>query len=92
MAPVNVNFRLDENVKKSMEQACNDMGLSLTTAFTLFAKKVAREKRIPFEISADPFFSESNIAHLQRGVNALNAGKGIEHEIIEVDTNEENMV
>ena len=32
----------------------------------------------------DPFYSESNMAHLMRGVTALNAGKGVEHEIIPV--------
>ena len=32
----------------------------------------------------DPFYSESNMAHLMRGVAALNAGKGVEHEIIPV--------
>ncbi|WP_300847432.1 type II toxin-antitoxin system RelB/DinJ family antitoxin, partial [uncultured Parasutterella sp.] len=42
---------------------CNDMGLSMTAAFTIFAKTVTREKRIPFEVSADPFYSESNLKH-----------------------------
>lgn len=50
---VNVNFRMDEDLKKIMEQTCSEMGLSMTTAFTIFAKKVAREKRIPFEVSAE---------------------------------------
>ncbi|MCC8138574.1 MAG: type II toxin-antitoxin system antitoxin, RelB/DinJ family [Clostridiales bacterium] len=45
--------------------------------------KSSMEKRIPFEISADPFYSDSNMAHLRRGVAALNAGEGIEHELIE---------
>ena len=54
MAQVLVNFRLDEDVKKDMEQACREMGLSMSTAFTIFAKKVGKEKRIPFEISAGP--------------------------------------
>lgn len=82
---VNVNFKLDADVKKSMEQACADMGLTMSAAFTVFAKKVGREKRIPFEISADPFYSESNMKHLRRGIAALNAGKGLSHEPIEVD-------
>lgn len=43
---VNVNFRLDKDVKKSMKKACEDMGLSMTVVFTIFAKKVGREKRI----------------------------------------------
>ena len=45
---VNVNFKLDADVKKSMEQACSELGLSMSAAFTVFAKKVGREKRIPF--------------------------------------------
>lgn len=81
---VNVNFRMDEELKKSMEKVCSDMGLSMTAAFTIFAKTVSREKRIPFEVTADPFYSESNMAHLRRGIAALNAGKGVEHDITEV--------
>ena len=54
MAQVLVNFRLDEEVKKDMEKACREMGLSMSTAFAIFAKKVGKEKRIPFEIAADP--------------------------------------
>lgn len=81
---VNVNFRMDAELKRSMEQVCSDMGLSMTTAFTIFAKTVSREKRIPFEVTADPFYSESNMAHLRRGIAELNAGKGVEHEIVEV--------
>jgi len=80
---VNVNFRLDEVDKKRMENVCNELGLSMSAAFTIFAKKVGREHRIPFEISVDPFYSESNVAHLRRGVAALNAGLGVEHDIIE---------
>ena len=80
---VNVNFRLDEADKKRMENVCNELGLSMSAAFTIFAKKVGREHRIPFEISVDPFYSENNVAHLRRGVTALNAGLGVEHDIIE---------
>ena len=61
---------------------CNDMGLSMTAAFTIFAKTVTREKRIPFEVSADPFYSESNLKHLQRVVADLNAGKSGEFQRI----------
>ena len=66
---VNVNFRMDPDLKRSMEEVCAEMGLSMTTAFTIFAKKVSREHRIPFEVSADPFYSESNINHLRQIVH-----------------------
>ncbi|MBO5123818.1 MAG: type II toxin-antitoxin system RelB/DinJ family antitoxin [Spirochaetaceae bacterium] len=78
-----VNIRMDEDLKKSMESICQELGMNLTTAFTIFARKVSREKRIPFEVSVDPFYSESNLSHLRRGIAALNAGKGLEHELIE---------
>ena len=58
MAQVMVNFRMDEDVKKNMEQVCREMGLSMTAAFTIFATKVGKEKRIPFEITAEPRSSE----------------------------------
>ena len=82
---VNVNFRLDEDGKKKMEEACADMGLSMTAAFTIFAKKVGRERRIPFEVSADPFYSESNMRRLEKIAAEINAGtaKLIEHDLIE---------
>jgi len=59
----------------------------MTAAFTIFAKKVSREKRIPFEISADPFYSESNMRYLENVVAAINSGKAnlVEHNLIEVD-------
>ena len=91
MAQSMVNFRMDSELKQNMEKVCMDMGLSMTTAFTIFAKTVTREKRIPFEITADPFYSEANMKHLRRSIAALNEGRGVEHELIEVDTDEENM-
>lgn len=84
---VNVNFRLDEDVKKSMEQACAEMGLTMSAAFPVFAKKVGREKRIPFEINADPFYCASNIEHLEKIVAKINEGTAnlVEHDLIESD-------
>ena len=54
MAQVMVNFRMDEKLKKSMEQVCREMGMGMTTAFTIFAAKVSKERRIPFEVAAEP--------------------------------------
>lgn len=82
-----VNFRLDENVKADMEQACEDMGMSLTTAFTIFAKAVGRERRIPFDVTADPFYSSKNIAYLTAIADRINSGAAElqPHDLIEVD-------
>ena len=81
-----VNFRLDENDKRDMEKVCNEIGLSMSAAFTIFAKKVAREKRIPFELNVDPFYSEENLRRLATAIADANAGVNMkEHELIEVD-------
>lgn len=84
---VNVNFKLDSDVKKSMEQACSDLGLSMTAAFTIFAKKVGREKRIPFEVSVDPFYSDSNMRYLECIARDIKEGKAhfAQHDLIEAD-------
>lgn len=84
---VNVNFKLDADVKKSMEQVCSELGLSMSAAFTVFAKKVGREKRIPFEVSVDPFYSDSNIRYLENIVRDIKDGKAhfAEHDLIEED-------
>ena len=82
---VNVNFKLDADIKKSMEEACSEMGISMSAAFKIFAKKVGREKRIPFEVSADPFYSESNIRYLEEKMEEYKDGKlkFAEHELLE---------
>lgn len=86
MAQVMVNFRMDEELKRKMEQTCKEMGLTLTAAFTMFATKVTKEQRIPFDIVADPFYSETNITRLERIIQDANAGRNMtEHELIEVD-------
>lgn len=52
-ANVNVNIRMNPELKKQFEAFCKDMGLTMTTAINLFVKKTVREYRIPFEIGAE---------------------------------------
>lgn len=85
MAQAMINFRIDEKIKKEMEKICREMGMSMTTAFTIFATKVTKEKRIPFEITADPFYSESNMKYLEKVIADIESGKAklVEHDLIE---------
>lgn len=53
MANTNVNIRMDADLKKQFEAFCADMGMSMSTAFNIFARKAVREYKIPFEISGD---------------------------------------
>jgi addiction module antitoxin, relB/dinJ family len=85
MAQAMINFRIDEKIKKEMEKICREMGMSMTTAFTIFATKVTKERRIPFEITADPFYSESNMKYLEKVIADIESGKAklVEHDLIE---------
>ena len=53
MANININIRMDSDLKQQFEAFYNDVGMTMTTAFTVFAKKAVREYRIPFEIGAE---------------------------------------
>ena len=83
MATTTVSIRLDAADKSAMERACRELGLSMSAAFTIFAKKVGRERRIPFDVSVDPFYSEANLASLRASIAQLENGRGLEHELIE---------
>ena len=82
MAQTMVNFRMDEKLKEKMEKTCKDMGLSVTAAYTMFATKVTREQRIPFEVTADPFFSEENMDRLRKSMAQMKKTGGTIHEVI----------
>jgi len=53
MAQTSVNIRIDEDLKHDFDNLCSDFGLTMTAAFTVFAKAVVRQQRIPFEISTN---------------------------------------
>ncbi len=88
MAQTLINFRIDETTKKQMEQICNELGITMSTAFNIFAKKVIREKRIPFDVSIDPFYSESNMKALEKSIKQLEAGKVVVKTIEELEAME----
>ena len=80
-----VNVRIDDNVKKEAEEDFDEMGMPMTTAGTIFLKTVARERRIPFEITADPFYSEYNMRYLDQKMVSYRNGtlKTSEHPLTE---------
>lgn len=86
---VNVNFPMDPQLKLSMEEICAKMGMTLTTALTIFCKKVEQERKIPFEITAEPdsFYSPANINYLEKKIQAVKNGTLPleEHELIEFE-------
>lgn len=51
---VQITVRLEKSVKQEAERICSEIGISMSSAIIIYLKKVAREKRIPFELTAEP--------------------------------------
>ena len=83
-----VSIRMDDQLKREFDAVCSELGMSMTTAFTIFAKKMSREKRIPFEVSVDPFYSPANQAALQESARQLQEGRVVTKTLEELEAME----
>lgn len=84
---INVNIRVDEELKKQAESLLSDMGLNMTTAVNIFLRQVLRTGGIPFEITTrtDDFYNPVNQQKLRNSIERLEKGLGTEHDLVEVD-------
>jgi DNA-damage-inducible protein J len=87
MATTSVTIRMEESLKRQAEVLFDEIGMNMTTAFTIFAKAAVRQQKIPFELAADPFYSEANMARLRKAIADIESGRATltEHELIEAE-------
>ena len=84
MANTHIHVRIDYDTKKQAQQILGDMGLDITTAVNMFIKQVVRNRSFPFLPSTDPFYSESNMAHLMSVKTDADVGINMAvHDLIE---------
>jgi len=83
-----VNIRIDDGLKEKADFLFSELGLNMTTAVNIFIRQTVRQGGIPFELKIDPFYSESNMKVLRESIAQLDAGLGVEHELIEVGDDE----
>ncbi len=62
----NLNIRMDKSVKEQAEAVFNELGLSMTSAITVFLKTAIRERGIPFRITLNTPNAET-IAAIEEG-------------------------
>jgi len=74
MRTASVSFRLDENLKKQAEIIFEEMGMSMSTAFTIFTKTVVNSGKMPFEIAVDPYWKIENQEYLEKQYNEYKSG------------------
>ena len=80
-----ISIRVDDDVKRQAEKACADLGLSMSSEINIYLKKLGRERRIPFEVSVDPFYSDENMERLRASIAQMEATGGKVHEVPEDD-------
>lgn len=51
MSQTNISIRTDAELKRDFERLCREIGMTMSTAFTVFMKKATRENRIPFDLT-----------------------------------------
>lgn len=90
MSNINVNIRMDEDLKRQFEAFCADMGMTMTTAFNIFARKTVQEYRIPFEICGDVPNAETMEA--MKEVKRMKANHNLGKTYSDVDQMMENLL
>ena len=85
-----VSLRFDDEMKKQLDEMCEEMGMNLTTFFMIYAKKALRDRRIPFEVAAplEPFYSDSNMEQLKKADQQVKNGQVIVKTMKELETME----
>lgn len=49
----NITIRLPADIKQQFEEFCDNVGISMSTAFNIFVRKVLRDNSFPFELGYD---------------------------------------
>ena len=72
-----VSLRFDDEMKRQLDEMCDEMGMNLTTFFMIYAKKALRDRCIPFEVAAplDPFYSDSKMELLRKAGQQVRNGQ-----------------
>ena len=86
MATTNVNIRMDMELKKQFESFCSEVGMNMSTAFNMFAKKTVRDRRIPFVIGTETYNIDAVntlLAELKRAEDESNEKGWIKAEDVE---------
>jgi len=74
-----VNIRIDDTLKEQGEILFSALGMSFSTAVSIFVNQSVREGGLPFAVTTktDPFYSESNMKVLRASIADMEARRGI---------------
>lgn len=89
---INVNIRMDKDVKEQADALFSELGFNLTTAVNAFVRQAIRDRAIPFHIEAKStedkyyeYFNPHNMKILMESIADIKAGKGIVKTMAELE-------
>lgn len=81
-----MTIRIDADLKREAESICEEMGLTMSAAVTIFMKRLVKDRAIPFRFTAgDPFYSETNQRHLRAAAERMDAEKFVAYDPAETE-------
>ena len=90
MATMSITMRIDTEVKAAIQELMANLGMDMSTYFTLAAKQAVREQGIPFAITMDTPNKEALEAI--REVQAMKKDKSIGKAYTDVDSMMEDLL
>ena len=85
-----VSLRMEDKMKKELDDMCEAMGMNITTFFMIYAKRALRDRKIPFEIVApkDPFYSKENMECIKESKQQIQEGRVVQKTMKELEAME----
>lgn len=59
MSQANISIRVNSSLKQDFDDLCNELGVNMSTAITMFIKAAVREQGIPFALSINDYNKET---------------------------------
>lgn len=76
-------MKLDDSLRDDAQSVAAQLGLDLPSAVRMFLVQMVRQNGLPFQASADPFYSPANQRYLKNVIADIENGGRLErHELI----------
>jgi DNA-damage-inducible protein J len=83
---INVNIRMDRDIKERADNLFTDLGFNLTTAVNTFVRQCLREQGIPFQIKThDDYFDAANMKRLLESKHQIERGQVVVKTMAELE-------
>lgn len=83
-----ISIRLDDEMKQELDEMCDEMGMSLSTFFTIYAKRALRDRKIPFEVAApvESAYVRRNETRIRHSLEQARSGQLVRKSLAELET------